>query len=124
MIELSQEIISQIPGVKTCLGYHNDCVVVSPDQEVFCLDWSVEAKDMKEAIDGVSAIMPLWKEWNERALEAYLRLSGKENPGHGNVQIYPSPINNTTVGVRYSDNPCRTVYFVKNTDGSWMEKNK
>ncbi|MDD4289836.1 MAG: hypothetical protein PHH83_00985 [Patescibacteria group bacterium] len=124
MIALSQEIVSEIPGIRTHVGYFNDCVEVSPDQEAFCMDWCVKAKDMKEAIDGVSEMMPLWKEWNRRALEVYLHLSGKENPGHGNIQIHPSPTKNDTVGVCYSNNPRRWVYFHKESDGSWVEKNK
>ena len=64
---------------------------------------------------------PLWKEWNERALEAFLRHSGRQNPGNGNIQICPSPINTKKVGVCYNHNDRKWVIFEKEEEGSWME---
>lgn len=121
MEELSQEILASIQGVRTSIWFDNNYVVVTPVQEAYSSLWGVEAKSLEEAISKVSEIMPLWKEWNERALEVYIRFSGKKNPGIGNIAISPSPMKNNLVQVYYSFSPFRSVYFEKQTDGSWLE---
>ncbi|MFH0794288.1 MAG: hypothetical protein V2A74_09690 [bacterium] len=117
---LHEEVANAINGVRVYLAHEG--VEVYPEQESFCSGWGVYAKNLGEATAGVEKMRPLWEEWNRRALGAYLRLSGRPNPGNGNIQIFPSPASSAKrVGVCFDHNARKWVIFEKQEDGSWTE---
>lgn len=118
---LREEVAKTIPGVRVYMGLNHDRVEVSPEQQTFCSWWNVWAKSLEEAQAGVEKMWPVWREWNERALEAYLRHSGRENPEYGSIEIRPSPIDAKRVGVCYNFNDQRWVVFERQEDGRWIE---
>jgi len=118
---LRDEVTKAIPGVRVYVGYNHEGVEVKPEQEAFSDSWGVYAKSLEEAQTGVEKMRPIWEEWNERALEAFLRHSGRENPGYGNIQIYPTPTHAKKVGVCYNHNDRKWVIFEKQEDGNWVE---
>lgn len=115
---LREEVLRVIPRVSVSSNLDGG-VEVNPEQEAFS-DWGIYAKSLEEVRVGVEKMWPVWRSWNERALEAYLRLSGRQNPGHGNIQVYPSPLHaRKTVGVCYGDR--KWVIFEKQEEGVWAE---
>lgn len=119
--KLRDAVISAIPKVRVYLSTYSNWsgVKISPEQEVFSMDWGVSASNLEEAISKVAQTRSLWDEWNTRAIEAYCRVSGKENPGIGNIEIVPSPTRENKVGVRIEDR--KWVIFEKQEDSSWKE---
>lgn len=118
---LREEVIAAIQGVGVRTYFDNGPVVfITPEQEVFA-NWSVRARSLEEALSGVEKMWPIWREWNERALEAFLRHSGKENPGNGNIELIPSPLGSKRVGVCFDFGKQRYAVFEKQDDGSWIE---
>lgn len=119
---LREEVMTAIPGV--CVRAYSDddypVVFITLEQEVFA-NWSVRARSLEEALSGVEKMRPVWEEWNGRALEAFCRHSGKENPGNGNIELIPSPLGSRRVGVCYDFNKQKYVVFEQQEDGSWME---
>ena len=118
--ELQATVNESIQGVKAYgLTYNEDGVEIMPIQEAFA-DWWVVAKTFVEAQEEVAKRMPLWKEWNVRAVEIYRRMAGQE-PTEGSIQIYPSPtrVMGKRVGIRIRDG--EWVIFEKRDDGAWEE---
>jgi len=122
---LYQEIKKAFPDYNLSSDViNNEVVYIMPRQEAFSLGygWRVRASSIEEALAGIDLKTPMWKEWNERALEVYLRLSGKPNPGNGNIDIHPSPFGNCKeIGVELDLNTSKWVWFHKQEDGSWKE---
>lgn len=119
--KLREAVMAAIPKVRVYLSIYSNWsgVKISPEQEVFSMDWGVSASSLEEAISKVAEARPLWDEWNTRAIEVYCRVSGKENPGIGNIEIIPSPTRENKVGVRIGDH--RYMIFEKQENNSWKE---
>lgn len=118
--ELCELVHRDLKGVRVRVGYGGGSVLIMADQESFS-DWEVRATSLEEAKAGVEKMRPLWKEWNARALEAYLRHSGRPNPGNGNIQVFPSPtLQREKIGVCFDFNSRKWVVFEKQ-DGAWVE---
>ncbi|QQS20999.1 MAG: hypothetical protein IPL87_00365 [Candidatus Moraniibacteriota bacterium] len=118
---LRERVMATIPGVSIRAYFDDDSVVlVTLEQEVFS-DWSVRAKSLQEAQEGVDRMRPIWEEWNTRGLEAFLRHSGKGNPGNGNIELIPSPLGSKRVGVCYDFGKQMYAVFEQQEDGSWKE---
>lgn len=118
--ELRKDVLAIIPEVNVlfCIYANYSGVEINPKQEAFSFDWEVRASTVEKAISEVEKVRPIWNEWNERALETYLRVSGKANPGTGNIQIHPSPTRADKVGVKIGDE--KWIIFEKKDD-YWKE---
>ncbi len=118
---LMAEVEARIPNVKVSLNFNRDGVQVGPLQEVFCLEWEAEAHSLEEAEKGVEQRVAMWREWNERGLEAWKKYNpGQKIPGRGNIQLTPSP-RRGRVGINVGWGAQRWVLFEKEGDG-WVEK--
>jgi hypothetical protein len=89
LLQLRVDVEREIPGLRVrgmASYYAPECrgVEISPEQETY--GWSLIAKSLEEAKAKVVENLPLWKEWNDRVLQAYAA-HGFYNPGNGNVRL-------------------------------------
>ena len=127
---LREEVSKAISDVRVYVGYNHDGVEVSPEQETFADGWRIYAKSFDEAQTGIEKMRPLWKEWNDRVLEIFVR-RGFQNPGNGNIQLVfrgPNPPYrpNERVAIGFYQKNDRGSYekgwiVLEKTDGEWVE---
>lgn len=112
--------IMQRYDVRVYLG--GDHLVISPNQEVYSLGWNFKASTLEQTDRGIKAKSELWKFWNELGLSVFRKRSIK-NPGNGNIQLSPTPDDDTTrVGLSYWDKNHRYwVVLEKQEDGTWID---
>lgn len=119
---LLEEIKEALPDYSVVSDVGNVEIMIKPKQETHSCDnnWYIRATSMEEAISGIKEKQPFWKEWNERSVEAYCRLTGKSKPGRNGIYLYPSPSSDCkTVGIELNHNSSLWARFYQQDDGTW-----
>ncbi len=117
---LREEIKANIPEVKSCINTRNGGVNIALKQETFS-DWEQLVFSLEEAKASVEKMKPVWEEWNNRALEIYKK-HGLKNPGNGNIQIFPSPINKRKTGISFWKEGDDKWFLFKKEGNVWEEE--
>lgn len=117
--QLRKNILHKYINVRVYLG--KDHLILSPDQEVYCLGWTVKATTLDQADHGIAKNTDMWKFWNELGLKAFHHRKIK-NPGSGNIQLHPTPNADTIrVGLSFWERNQRYWIVLEKQNNTWVD---